>query len=108
MVFVVVDAEGCFDAAALGLPSPKDPSFLRDSAARESDVTVPTPSWMGLRVDSGSVVTWWARVSHCLHMEIVSWRARLQDRKRLAQPGFGGLHTFCPCDEAILIVFCCY
>lgn len=41
---VVLPADGWADAAALGLPSPKDPSPLRDSAARESLVTVPTPS----------------------------------------------------------------
>jgi hypothetical protein len=44
VLFVFVDAEGCLDAAALGFPAPKSPSFLRDSAARESDVTVPAPS----------------------------------------------------------------
>jgi hypothetical protein len=57
VVLVVVELEGCLEAAALGLPAPKSPSLLRDSAASESDVTMPTPSWMGLRVDSGSVVT---------------------------------------------------
>jgi hypothetical protein len=56
VLLVVEDAEGCFEAAALGLPAPKEPDWS-DSAARESDVTVPTPSWTGLRVDSGSVVT---------------------------------------------------
>lgn len=63
VVFVVVEAEGCFDAAALGLSSPNEPPSLSDSAARESDVMVPTPSWMGLRVDSGSVVTLFSKVS---------------------------------------------
>ena len=69
MLFVVEEADGCFDAAALGLPAPKSPSLLRDSAARESDVTVPTLSWMGLRVDSESVVTWKSEVSRLLAIE---------------------------------------
>lgn len=56
-VFVVVDADGCLLAAALGLPSPNEPSPFRDSPARESDVTVPTPSWTGI-LDAGSVVTY--------------------------------------------------
>lgn len=38
------DAEGCLEAAALGLPAPKSPPELRESAARESEVTVPAPS----------------------------------------------------------------
>lgn len=53
----VLPAEGCEEAAALGLPSPKEPEPESDSAARESAVTVPTPSWMGIW-DRGSVVTW--------------------------------------------------
>jgi hypothetical protein len=57
LLFVFVEAEGCFEAAALGLPEPKSPSFLRDSAASESEVTVPALSWIGLRAPSGSVVT---------------------------------------------------
>jgi hypothetical protein len=56
-VFVVVEEEGCLLAAALGLPSPKEPEFFRDSPARESDVTVPTASLMAF-FDSGPVVTW--------------------------------------------------
>jgi hypothetical protein len=56
VVLVVVELEGCPDAPALGLPSPKLPEPFRDSAARESDVTVPTASLMGL-LDAGSVVT---------------------------------------------------
>jgi hypothetical protein len=56
VVFVVVDEDGCLLAAALGLPSPKEPEFFRDSPARESEVTVPTPSLIGI-LDAGSVVT---------------------------------------------------
>ena len=56
VLFVLVEAEGCFDAAALGLPSPNEPEFLSDSPARESDVTVPTASLI-LLFDAGSVVT---------------------------------------------------
>jgi hypothetical protein len=55
-VFVVVEEEGCLLAAALELPSPKEPEFFRDSPARESDVTVPTASLMAL-FDAGSLVT---------------------------------------------------
>lgn len=57
VVLVVVDAEGCFEAAALGLSAPKSPPCLRDSAASESEVMVPAPSWTGFCQDSGSVVT---------------------------------------------------
>jgi len=56
-LLVFVERDGCLDTAALGLPAPNSPSCFRDSAARESEVTVPTPSWMGLRIPSGSVVT---------------------------------------------------
>jgi hypothetical protein len=70
VLFVFVDAEGCFEAAALGLPAPKSPSFFRDSAARESEVTVPVPSWMGLRVDSGSVVTYRVTLAGLLDMDV--------------------------------------
>lgn len=38
------EREGWDDAAAFGLPVPKEPLLSRDSAARESDVMVPTPS----------------------------------------------------------------
>jgi len=55
VVFVVVDAEGCLEAAALGLPAPKEPDW-RDSAARESDVTTPTASGIALSA-AGSLVT---------------------------------------------------
>lgn len=61
----MVEAEGCFEAAALGLPSPKSPPFLIDSAARESEVMIPAPSWTGFCQDSGSVVTLgWSVSSH--------------------------------------------
>jgi hypothetical protein len=53
-----VDLEGCFEAAALGLPSPNEPSPLRDSAARESDVTTPTASWAEACLEAGSEVTY--------------------------------------------------
>jgi hypothetical protein len=56
VLFVLVEEEGCLDAAAFGLPSPKEPEFLRDSPARESDVTVPTASLI-LLFDAGSLVT---------------------------------------------------
>jgi len=56
VVFVVVEDEGCAVAPALGLPAPKEPEFLRDSPARESEVTVPTASLMRL-LASGSLVT---------------------------------------------------
>lgn len=52
VVFVVVELEGCFEGAALGLLSVN----ADDWAARESDVTVPTASGMRL-LDAGSVVT---------------------------------------------------
>lgn len=57
VVLVVVDLEGCFDAAACGLPSPKEPEPLSDSAASESDVTTPTASGISC-LQAGSVVTW--------------------------------------------------
>lgn len=56
VIFVVVDLEGCFNAEACGLPSPKEPCPFRDSAASESEVTTPTASWMGC-LERGSVVT---------------------------------------------------
>lgn len=52
VLFEVVEAEGCFEAAAWGLFAAKEPSLLRDSAARESEVTRPVGS---LRVAVGSV-----------------------------------------------------
>jgi hypothetical protein len=57
VLFVFVDLDGWFDAAALGLPLPKEPSPLRDSAVRESDVTTPTPSLMEAFLEAGSEVT---------------------------------------------------
>lgn len=44
VLLVLVDADGCFDAAAFGFPLPNEPSPWSDSAARESEVTMPTPS----------------------------------------------------------------
>lgn len=48
----VEEEEGCWEIPALGLPWPKD----WDSAARESEVTVPTASGMRLAA-RGSLVT---------------------------------------------------
>lgn len=66
VVFVVVEAEGCLEAAALGFPAPKEPSLCRDSAARESDVTTPTASWMGC-LAAGSLVTCRVGLGKCDH-----------------------------------------
>lgn len=52
VVLEVVEAEGWAEAAACGLFAAKEPLFLRDSAARESEVTRPVGS---LRVAVGSV-----------------------------------------------------
>lgn len=46
MLFVVVEAEGCWEAAAW-LPRPKEPPDCSDSAARESEVMVPAFSILG-------------------------------------------------------------
>jgi hypothetical protein len=55
VLFVVVEAEGCCEAAAW-LP-PNDPPDRKDSAARESEVMVPGFSILGSEVVWGSVVT---------------------------------------------------
>ena len=57
VVLLVVDLEGCAEAAAYGFPEAKPPLLFNDSAARESDVTRPVASWMGW-FERGSVVTY--------------------------------------------------
>ena len=54
----VVEAEGCLEAAACGLLEAKDPPEVRDSPARESEVTRPVGS---LRV--AGVEVYWEVVS---------------------------------------------
>jgi hypothetical protein len=46
VLLVLVECEGCLEAAAFGLPSPKwpEPDSFRESAASESEVTTPTAS----------------------------------------------------------------
>ena len=56
VVFVVVEDEGCDEAASW--PEPKLPPELMDSPARESEVMVPAFSTLGLLIPWGSLVTW--------------------------------------------------
>jgi hypothetical protein len=49
VLFVVVEAEGCEEAAAWELP--KEPPCCRDSAAKESEVMVPGFSTLVAWVD---------------------------------------------------------
>lgn len=55
-MFVVVEDEGWEVTPALGLPAPKDPLFLRDSPASESEVTTPGASLIRFSA-SGSFLT---------------------------------------------------
>ena len=61
VVFVVVPCAGCGSAATPGFLAAKAPPDAIDSPASESEMMVPVPSLTGLRLASGSVVTYMVR-----------------------------------------------
>ena len=58
VVLVVVDLAGCEDGPRTSESAAKLPPEVMDSAARESERTVPGFSILGFETDSWVVVTW--------------------------------------------------
>lgn len=71
VLLVVVELEGCEEAAAW-LPAPNEPPTFNDSPARESDVTVPAFSTLGLLIPSLVLVTYLIEVRNLLDRQVVN------------------------------------